>query len=71
MLLLIRHWLCRLLFRKEHLALPTNKGEKRESLIILEKVGLYPGLLKCLGSEAEVNIFVLKRHICIIDWYYR
>jgi hypothetical protein len=52
---IIRHWF-RLLFRKEHLALPTNKGEKRESLIILEKVGLYQGLLKCLGTESEVPI---------------
>ena len=34
-----------LFFRKEHLEVPLNKGEKRESLVILEKVGLYSGLL--------------------------
>jgi hypothetical protein len=29
-----------LFFKKEHLDVPENKGEKRESLVILEKVGL-------------------------------
>jgi hypothetical protein len=33
-------------------------GEKRESLIILEKVGLYEGLLKSLGTEAMVSSLV-------------
>jgi hypothetical protein len=47
--------LCSLLFRKEHIELPVNDGEKRESLIILEKVGLIEGLLKKLGTEALVS----------------
>ena len=34
-----------LFFRNDHLELPENKGEKRESLVILEKVGLTEGLL--------------------------
>lgn len=29
-----------LFFKKEHLEVPDNKGEKRESLVILEKVGM-------------------------------
>jgi len=45
-----------LLFRKEHLEVPLNQGEKRESLIILEKVGHYEGLLKSLGTEAMTGI---------------
>lgn len=45
-----------LLFRKEHLDLPLNQGEKRESLIILEKVGLYEGLLKSLGTDGLTGI---------------
>lgn len=45
-----------LLFRKEHLEVPLNLGEKRESLVILEKVGLYEGLLKSLGTEALTGI---------------
>lgn len=44
-----------LLFRKEHLAVPLNQGEKRESLIILEKIGLYDGLLKSLSTENLVS----------------
>lgn len=44
-----------LFFRKEHLELPLNKGEKRESLIILEKVKLVEGLLRKLGTEAAVS----------------
>jgi hypothetical protein len=44
-----------LLFRKEHLELPLNEGEKRESLIILEKIDLMEGLLKKLGTEAMVR----------------
>jgi hypothetical protein len=45
-----------LFFRKEHLEVPLNLGEKRESLVILEKVGLYEGLLKSLGTEALTGI---------------
>jgi len=45
-----------LFFRKEHLEVPLNKGEKRESLVILEKVGLYQGLLKSLSTDALTGI---------------
>jgi hypothetical protein len=41
---------------KEHLDLPENKGEKRESLVILEKVGQIEGLLESLGTEANVSL---------------
>jgi len=34
---------------------PDNQGEKRESLIILEKVGMQEGLLKCLATDQEVR----------------
>jgi hypothetical protein len=44
-----------LFFRKEHLELPENKGEKRESLVILEKVGNKEGLLKSLVTESDVR----------------
>lgn len=44
-----------LFFRKEHLEVPLNQGEKRESLVILEKVGLYEGLLKKVGTEGLVS----------------
>jgi hypothetical protein len=44
-----------LFFRKDHLQVPDNEGEKRESLVILEKVGMYEGLLKCLGTEGDVS----------------
>jgi hypothetical protein len=44
-----------LLFRKEHLELPLNIGEKRESLIILEKIGLISGLLRSLSTDAQVK----------------
>ncbi len=33
---------------------PLNKGEVRESLIILEKIGLYKGLFRCLSSDGQV-----------------
>ena len=46
----------RLFFRKEHIEKPQNQGEKRESLIILEKVGHYNGLLSKIGTEALVRI---------------
>jgi len=45
-----------LFFRKEHMQVPENKGEKRESLIVLEKVGLYAGLLHSLGTDALTGI---------------
>lgn len=51
--IIIRHY--SLLFRKEHLDLPENRGEKRESLVILEKVGNNSGLLKSLGTDLEVR----------------
>jgi hypothetical protein len=40
-----------LFFKKEHLEVPLNQGEKRESLVILEKVGLYDGLLKKIVTD--------------------
>ena len=44
-----------LFFRKEHLEAPLNHGEKRESLIILEKVKLVEGLLRKLGTDGQVS----------------
>jgi hypothetical protein len=35
---------------------PDNKGQKRESLVILEKVDHYEGLLKSLASEGDTGI---------------
>ena len=55
----LNHVFYSLLFRKEHLEVPLNQGEKRESLVILEKVGLVEGLLKSLGTEALVTIFFI------------
>ena len=45
----------RLFFQREHMLPPSNEGEKRESLVILEKVGMVKGLLKCLGTEEDVT----------------
>jgi hypothetical protein len=45
----------RLFFLEEHMELPKNAGEKRESLIILEKVGLYEGLLASLSTDQLVS----------------
>jgi len=44
-----------LFFKKEHRDVPDNEGEKRESLIILEKVGMKEGLFRCLGTDGEVR----------------
>ena len=38
---------------------PDNKGQKRESLVILEKVDHYEGLLKSLATEADVSYYFL------------
>jgi hypothetical protein len=46
----------RLFFLEEHMELPKNAGEKRESLIILEKVGLYEGLLASLNTDSLTGI---------------
>jgi hypothetical protein len=35
---------------------PDNMGEKRECLIILEKVGCNPGLLAALSTDEETGI---------------
>jgi hypothetical protein len=48
----------RLFFLEEHMELPKNAGEKRESLIILEKVGLYEGLLASLNTDSLVSHFL-------------
>ncbi len=37
--------------------MPDNQGERRECLIILEKVSWKDGLLKCLVTDAEVSFF--------------
>lgn len=39
--------------------MPDNQGERRECLIILEKVDWKDGLLKCLMTDAEVSL----RHV--------
>lgn len=57
------------MFRQEHLRLPDNAGEKRESLVILEKVGMKEGLLKSLVTEADVRFLVLRcSHL--LDWHH-
>lgn len=38
-----------------HLDVPYNQGEKRESLVILDKAGHYKGLLKSLAKHADLN----------------
>jgi hypothetical protein len=53
----------RLMFRKEHIQVPDNVGEKRESLVILEKVGMQEGLLKSLVTEADNGIIGDERDI--------
>ena len=46
----------RLFFERRHIAAPDNQGEKRECLVILEKVNLNHGLLFSLATDAEVSI---------------
>jgi hypothetical protein len=41
----------RLFFRREHIAVTGNIGEKRESLNILEKVGMYDGLVDKICTD--------------------
>jgi len=48
--------LFRLFFEREHMLLPDNLGEQRESLKILEKVGLAKGLLDSIATDAETGI---------------
>jgi magnesium-transporting ATPase (P-type) len=45
-----------LFFEREHNKKPDNHGEKRECLIILERVGLNDGLLDKLATDAETGI---------------
>ena len=45
----------RLFFRREHIAVTGNIGEKRESLNILEKVGLYDGLFDKICTDKKVG----------------
>lgn len=35
--------------------LPDNRGEKRETLIILEKIGCNQGLLAALSTDQQVS----------------
>ena len=41
----------RLFFRRDHIAVTGNIGEKRESLNILEKVGMYDGLVDKICTD--------------------
>jgi hypothetical protein len=43
--------------------MPDNKGERRECLIILEKVDWKDGLLKAVVTDAEVSAY--KREGCV------
>lgn len=45
-----------LFFLREHQRMPDNQGERRECLIILEKVEWERGLLKSLATDAETGI---------------
>lgn len=45
-----------LFFERRHIAAPDNQGEKRECLVILEKVNLNHGLLFSLATDAETGI---------------
>lgn len=42
--------------------MPDNAGERRECLIILEKVDWVNGLLKSVCSDAEVSTYLLAYH---------
>jgi len=48
----------RLFFLREHQKMPDNEGERRECLIILEKVDWQQGLLKSLATDAEVSTYI-------------
>jgi hypothetical protein len=50
--------------------MPDNKGEVRESLKILEKVGNYEGLLSMVASDKDVSKTLEKFIKRFIDWYY-
>jgi len=52
-----------LFFKKEHLNASDNKGEIRESIIILQKVGGYARLAHLIGSDLEVRLFGKVMHI--------
>lgn len=58
-----------LFFKKDHIQIPDNKGEKRESLVILEKVGMCEGLLKSIVTEADVILSYIV--ITNLDWDHR
>lgn len=45
-----------LFFRREHIEKPQNKGEVRECLKVLEKVGNYKGLIEKLATDANTGI---------------
>lgn len=45
-----------LFFERRHMLKPDNKGEKRENLRILEKVGLNQGLIEAVSSDATTGI---------------
>ena len=45
----------RLFFYREHSKMPDNRGERREALVILEKVEWKDGLMNALMTDAEVS----------------
>jgi hypothetical protein len=46
-----------LFFEREHQKKPDNDGERRECLIILEKVDWLAGLIKSLATDPEVSTY--------------
>jgi hypothetical protein len=49
-----------IIFEKENIEKPDNLGEKRESLIILEKLGMYEGLFYKLNTQKMVGFSDLR-----------
>jgi len=45
-----------LFFRRDHIKMPENKGERRECLIILERIGWQHGLVDSLATDQETGI---------------
>lgn len=43
-------------FKRENMLEPYNEGERRESLVIQEKLGMTTGLLKKLATDARTGI---------------
>lgn len=45
-----------LFFRRDHIKMPENSGERRECLIILEKIDWQRGLIDSLATDQETGI---------------